>query len=27
MRSDEYLSLPHARRSQPSADTGGIVET
>lgn len=27
MRSDEYLALPHARRTQPSADTGGIVET
>jgi cell division protein ZapE len=27
MRSDDYLALPHARRAQPSADTGGIVET
>ena len=27
MRSDEYLALPHERRSHPSADTGGIVET
>ena len=27
MRSDEYLALPHARRTHPSADTGGIVET
>ncbi|WP_439573276.1 cell division protein ZapE [Phreatobacter sp.] len=27
MRSDDYLALPHARRTHPSADTGGIVET
>ncbi len=27
MRSDDYLALPHARRQQLSADTGGIVET
>jgi cell division protein ZapE len=27
MRSDDYLALPHARRQQQSADTGGIVET
>ncbi|WP_293422502.1 cell division protein ZapE [Phreatobacter sp.] len=27
MRSDDYLALPHARRQNLSADTGGIVET
>lgn len=27
MRSEDYLAAPHGRRAEPSADTGGIVET
>jgi cell division protein ZapE len=27
MRSEEYLAAPHGRRAEPSADTGGLVET
>ncbi|QCI66127.1 cell division protein ZapE [Phreatobacter stygius] len=27
MRSEDYLAAPHERRVEPSADTGGIVET